>query len=368
MNEDVVTTAENLLHLRNKLGQEAINTNIRIKLIGGLNEEDVKKHISGLEKKYQQMEQELRSKVDLLLSARNKLQKELEICKNVNFEEKKVLLESLEKTKNDLSASLEECKNKDLILQSLDGQNNPDTAQFLISIQQMAEEGEELKKNLSDARLEIKHLKENTAGIEQEKEILKSRIADLEKESSFNNVQDNEIEKAFQDLEQQIEFEKLRNEQQSKELEISQQKIISLEATITRNMAEIAVQRKLSEKAEQELKLGKAQVSGGEITELKDEIFSIYKKLNTITEDQVQLNDKLQQQFEEEQLRANKAENNLAILSKWVSELNEKLCTEQDLLETQFRLFMEKQKQLKSDLNSNLLNFQDRYNTNTHNI
>jgi chromosome segregation ATPase len=352
MNEDVVTTAENFLHLRNKLGQEAINTNIRIKLIGGLNEEDVKKHISGLEKKYQQMEQELRSKVDLLLSARNKLQKELEICKNVNFEEKKILLESLEKAKNDLSASLEECKNKDLILQSLDGQNNPDTAQFLNRIQQMAEEGEELKKNLSDARLEIEHLKENIARIE------------AKKESSFNDVQDYENEKAFQDFEQQIEFEKLRNEQQSKELALSQQKIISLEATITKNMAEIVAQRRLYEKAEQELKLGKAQVSGGEITELKDEIFSIYKKLNTITEDQVQINDKLQQQFEEEQLRANRAENNLARLSKWVSEFNEKLCTEQDLLETQFRLFMEKQNQLKSDINSNLLNFQDMPRTN----
>jgi hypothetical protein len=132
-------------------------------------------------------------------------------------------------------------------------------------------------------------------------------------------------------------------------------------------MTEIVEQRKLCEKAEQELKSGKAQVSGGEIIELKDEILGIYKKLNTLTEDQVQLNDKLQQQLDEEQLRANKAENNLAILTKWVSELNERLCNEQDLLETQYKQFTERHNQFKSDICGSLVNFQDISNTTTQN-
>jgi chromosome segregation ATPase len=203
MNEERVESMHNFLHLRSKFDQEEMNANFRLKLIGGLNEEDVKKYIGAMESKFQQIEQELRREISVLTSARNKLQRELEVCKNANYEEKKILLENLEKAKNDLSASVNEI--------------NPDTAQLQNEIQQIAEERKELEKYLSDARLEIEHLKESRAGVEQENQILKSKIVDLEKESSSTIVQEDEIDKAFQDLEQQIALEKLRNEQQSKE-------------------------------------------------------------------------------------------------------------------------------------------------------
>lgn len=340
-NEESIYSLDNVDN-QNKFNRESIISDIRSKLIGGLNEEDVKKFISIIDKKYQQLEQEMKGQINVAISSKNKLQTQLQSFVTKSTEEKKRLQESLDKVQKKLDAYVDECKNKDLTLQSLNNTNNSKITQLQNEIHQMAEERKELEKRLSESRLEIKQTKEYAAGFEQENNFLKSKIVDLEKEISSINPKDDEINKAFRELEQQIEIEKLLNEKQSIDLNNYKKKITSLEETIARNTIELDEQRKISKKNEQELKLEKAQVSSNKITGFKDEIENIYRKLENLSEEQIEINNELQRQLEVEQLRANKAENGLAELIKWVFELKEKIYHEQNLFETQFRQFTER--------------------------
>ena len=221
--------------------------------------------------------------------------------------------------------------------------NNSEIVQLENEIKHITAERKELERLLSASRQELQQTKLYADGLEQENNVLKSKIADLEKAiSSSDNTQDDEIKHTFLELEQQIEFEKARNEKQSIDLEKSNQKIIGLEEIIAKNTLEIEKQRKISGKNEQALKEDKARAASSKITGFKDEIENIYKKLENLTEEQVEINNELQQQLEVEQLRANKAENGLAELFKWVSELKDKLDSEQILFETQFKQFTER--------------------------
>jgi chromosome segregation ATPase len=449
-NEESIISLDNIVYLRNNSDQESINLNFRSKLIGGLNEEDVKKFISVIENKYQQKVQEMNE----LVSAKNLLQAELAIYKATTLEEKRSMLESLEKAHNDLAVYVDECNNKDLALQSLSDKKNSEIAQLqneikqmaekqrelekLISvsnleseqimesaagfekennllkskiadlekdissnntqdseinnivrefeqqieleksryekqslglekahndlavyvdeitqlqneIKQMAEKQRELEKLISVSKLEFEQIMESAAGFEKENNILKSKIADLEKDISSNNTQDAEINKIVRELEQQIEFEKSRYEKQSTDLEMYNQKIINLEKTIE-------VQRKISEKTEQELNLEKARASNFKVHGFKDEIVNIYQKLEQLTAEQVNLNNELQHQLEVEQLRANTAENSLEELIQWVSGLKDKLFNEQNMFETQVRQLAERHSQFRSEISDCFLN------------
>ena len=471
-----VDNVDNIVYLQNSSNQDSINLNFRSKLIGGLNEEDVKKYISAIEDKYQQTEQEMNE----LISSRNVLQEELAICKTTIMEEKRSLLESLEMAQNDLAAYVDECKNKDLALQALSDEKNTKIAQLQIEIKQTAKKQTELEKRLSVSNQEFEQIMESASGIEQENNSLKSKIADLEKEIlSNNNTQDAEINKIVRELEAQIEFEKAHNEKISldleraqndlaihvdecnkkelalqtlsneKNLEIAQlhnqikqmaekqtelEKYLSvsgleseqimertagfeqenniLKSKIADSEKELEIQRKISEKAEQELKLEKARASNYKINGFKDEIVNIYQQLEQLTTEQVNINNELQQQLEleqlrvnkmedlteeqviiikelqqqfeaeqlrvnkmkdlteeqvniikelqqqleAEQLRTNKAENGLAELIMWVSGLKDKLYSEQNLFETQIKQLAERYDQVQSEINGCFLN------------
>lgn len=322
-----VDNVDNIVYLQNSSNQDSINLNFRSKLIGGLNEEDVKKYISAIEDKYQQTEQEMKE----LISSRNVLQEELAIYKTTNIEEKRSLLESLEMAQNDLAAYVDECKKKDLTLQASSDEKNSKIAQLQIEIKQMAKKQTELEKRLSVSNQEFEQIMESASGFEQANNSLKSKIADSEKE--------------------------------------------------------LEIQRKISEKAEQELKLEKARSSNYKINGFKDEMVNIYqqlehltaeqvninnelqqqleleqlriKKMEDLTEEQVNIINELQQQLEAEQLRTNKAENGLAELIKWVSGLKDKLCSEQNLFETKIKQLAERHDQFQSEISNCFLNLEE---------
>lgn len=357
-NEESLASSDNLVYLCNISDQESISSNFRSKLIGGLNEEDVKNYIGTIENKYMQIEQEMKREMQELISSRNKLHKELTISKTTAIEDKKSLLESLEKAQLDLAVCTEECKNKDLAMQSLSDKNNAEIAQLHNKVNQMAEKRAELEKQLSASRLSMENIMESTAGLKQENNVLKLKIVDFEEKILSGSPQE-DIDKIIQELEQQIEIEKSHNVKQNNDLEIFNQKIISLEETIAENIKVIEEHRKINEKTEQELKLEKARSSNYKINKFKDEIENIYQQLEELTTEQVNINNELQHQLEVEQLRANKAENELAELLKWVSELKDKLYNEQNLFETQFKQLAERNNQFHSEINGCFSYLQD---------
>jgi chromosome segregation ATPase len=389
---DSVDSVDNIVYLQNSSNQDSINLNFRSKLIGGLNEEDVKKYISAIEDKYQQTEQEMNE----LISSRNVLQEELAICKTTNMEEKRSLLESLEMAQNDLAAYVDECKKKDLTLQALSDEKNSKIAQLQIEIKQMAKKQTELEKLLSVSNQEFEQIMESASGFEQENNSLKSKIADLEKEILSNNTQDAEINKIVRVLEEQIEFEKARNEKISLDLERAQNDLVIhieecdkkelalqalsneknsetaqlhnqikqmaekqaelekrlsvsgleseqimertagfeqenniLKSKIADSEKELEIQRKISEKAEQELKLEKARSSNYKINGFKDEMVNIYQQLEHLTAEQVNINNELQQQLELEQMRIKKMEDLTEEQVNFIKELQQQLEAEQ---------------------------------------
>ncbi|HAQ06511.1 MAG TPA: hypothetical protein DCR24_02915 [Bacillus bacterium] len=121
----------------------------------------------------------------------------------------------------------------------------------------------------------------------------------------------------------------------------------------------IEEQKKIRAKAEEEMKLEKARVSSCKINGFKDEVFNIYQQLEALTEDQVKINKELQEQLEIEQKRANKAERSLAEMAKWVSELKDKLYSEQNLFENQFKQMAERYGRFQSEINGCFINLEE---------
>jgi chromosome segregation ATPase len=174
---------------------------------------------------------------------------------------------------------------------------------------------------------------------------MKASIADFEKEISSKNIQNDEIISKYNELEKQIELEKSDNEQLSMQLDMYRQKVYDLEKTIAQNILAIEEQRMIGEKVEQELKLEKARGSNYKINMFKEELNNIYQKIETFedeSEQHVRTINELQQQLFAERLRANKADDDLSEFIKLVSGLKDKMFSEQNQLEKQVKMVMEK--------------------------
>jgi len=383
-NENALPNVDNIMDFakfQEKLNREAIPSQFRKNLVGGLNEEDVTKYIVYMEDKGHQLENEIKKGLNEISNYRKKLKKEMEDKQSLQ---------------NNLDNYIAECKRKDIIMQSLDekgcteierlqnelhkmeaernefekslSDSRPGIAQLQNEIYQLAEERKEMEKLLSDSSMEIERITEESARFKEENNVIHLKVADMEEQIMSKDIQAEEFNAIFQELEQQIEFERSRNEKQSEDLEILKQKIASLEATIAETTMEIEEQRKIGEKAEQELKLEKARVSSNEINGFKDEVIHIYKKNETLADEadqHVKIYNELQQQFYLEQERANKAETNMAELVKWISVLRDNLNSEQNLLETQFKQIVDRRNQFQSEINGCLMNSQEIYNIST---
>jgi hypothetical protein len=330
--DENMSIEDRLLDLRKKLNKESIHSSFRSKLIGGLNEKDVLKYIDVIEDKYQHIEEEMKKSLYELVSSRDQLQKELEACKAAALEEKKSLQGSLDLTEKELSVYVDKYEELEFTIQSLNDNNNTLINQLRNENSQLTEERKELEAQLAASGLEAAKLKEYTAEVEQKNSLLEVKIVELEKE-----------------LEQKPGVD------QQKYLA----KIKALEDTAAEYKAEIEEHRKTTARAEEELKLKKAQVTSCKISGFKDEVFNIYQQLDALTQEQVQINKELQEQLRIEQLRANKAERHLAVLNKWVTQLKDKLYSEQNLFEVQFKKMAERYTLFQSDINDSFINLQE---------
>ena len=211
---------------------------------------------------------------------------------------------------------------------------------------QVAKQREEFRKLLSEAGQEIIWLNEAAARLKKENNLMKSKIDDLGKGVSSNDSQYEEL----------------------------QQKNFALEETITEKMFELEEQRKINEEAAKKLKLEKSRVLSNEITSFKDEFLSIYKKMETISDEQSKINNELQgkldeqvrassellqqlddqanmhnelqQQLDAEVLRAVKAEDDKAGLMRCINQLKDSLFSEQNLLEAQLNQITERRNEI----------------------
>ncbi|MFT9596519.1 hypothetical protein [Mesobacillus sp.] len=322
--EENLTIEERLLDLRKKLNKESIHSSLRPKLIGGLNEKDVLKYIDVIENKYQHIEQEMKKSLYELVSARDRLQKELEADKAAALEEKQNMQASLDQTQKDLAVYAAKCEELEFTIQSLNDNNNTLIDQLQTENSRLALERKELESQLTASRQEIAELKEFTAEFEQRNQILELKINELREELERNPSGENQ---------EYVE------------------KIKSLEETIEQYKAEIEEHRKTRARTEDELKLKKAQVTSCKITGFKDEVFNIYQQLEALTQEQVQINKELQEQLKFEQVRAEKAEQRVESLNIWIAQLKEKLYGEQSLFEIQFKKMAERYSLFQSEVN-----------------
>ena len=185
-------------NLQKRLNHESIRHQFRSKLVGGLNEDDVTTYIEDIEDKLRKLEQENKKVSDDIFSLRNKFNKELED----NYD----LQENLHNTQNDLDTYIVECKNKELIIQSLNEKGSLERDQFHNEINQITEERKELEKMLNESGMEIEHVKKYAEGFEEDNSVMKTRIADLEKENLKIGQLNNEI---YQMSEERKTFEEL---------------------------------------------------------------------------------------------------------------------------------------------------------------
>ena len=459
---DNITGMDELKDLQRRVNHESIKYQFRPKLIGGLNEEDVSQYIEHIEDKFRKLEQENKKYVDENYALKKKFEMQNEEFRN--------LQDSMDSAKHKLNFYITECKNKDIIIKTLNDTNNSENIKLQNIIMQMTEEREEFEGQLTESRQQISNSNEYSAvledninsmkvrisGLEEENlmnvqqlqneinqiakernelvseldktkkyaaslvgssnamkvrmkelekenintvqlkneinqmsearkeletllsnsvsefdetkkyvavltesnNVMKEKIEELEKNIISGKTEKEELSKACGELQQQLEIEKAKSEKQSMFLEMSKQKITSLESTISASISELDEQRKISEKAEQELKLEKAKVSSNKLNGFKEELDSIYKKIE-ILEDEAEQHvnniNELQQHLSAEQSRASKAENNLELYTKLVYSLKEKLSNEQNMLETQLRHLLENSNQLQVEISGCLL-------------
>lgn len=192
-----------------------------------------------------------------------------------------------------------------------------------------------LQVQLSEHKAGIETMAERSAGFEEENNFLRLKIAELEKRAQSNDM-----------------FEEL------------QQKNAELEEAVAEKTSELEDQQRIIEDAAQQLNIERSRVLSNEITGFKDEVGSIYKKIETIADAQMKINNELQlkldeqvtansellQQLEMEQLRAFKAEDDKRSLIRCISELKDSLFSEQNLLEIQLNQISERRNEISGRL------------------
>lgn len=328
MNEEVLSTADNFLALRDKYSPETASSQFRKQVVGGVNLDDVTNYITQMKDDYKKFEREMRNEINDLLSSKIQLERQLE--------EKQDLQLRLDKAQSDLFVYIEECRTKDEILESIREEKGLEISQLQNQICQMAEQREDLKKLLSEAGQEISRLMDETERIEGEKVLLQAKADELEKG-------------CCEVFEQQIE--------------VVQQKNMTLEHELSEKASELEELRRIAEDAVQELNHEKARVLNDEITGFKYEVAGIYKKIENIAAEQSKINSEIQLQLDQqdqakvellqqldeqasinseisrqldiERLRAIKAEDDRAALVRCIAELKDSLYSGQALLEAQ---------------------------------
>jgi chromosome segregation ATPase len=232
--------------------------------------------------------------------------------------------------------------------------DNRDISNEIISIRKrLKEETEEKKRLQADMDEVLKELNSYIAECNNKDLIIKTMG---EKQSSQNIKLQNEIHS--------IEEEKKNTEKQLAEYNIKIKKIndysSGLEETNAKYLKEIENLKKDKEKILWELKEEKEKSSASKDNGFKEDIISIYKKIESLVDEAdkyVMTNDELKKKLDDEKQRADKAENNLNEFMKSVSNLKEKFESEQRIIESQFKAVLEKQYNFQAEINNCLANY-----------
>lgn len=310
MNEEVLSTADDFLALRERFVSESTGAQFKTQVVGGFRQDEVKEFIIQMKEDYRTLEQRMKGEMNDLIASKLKMEQELEGTAD--------LQKKLDKAQADLHIYVSECREKDSEIELLQKQ-----------ICQMSDQRDEMKELLSEAGQEISRLMDISEGVEKENDV-------------------------FEELEQKIEM--------------LQESKLCLEKVIGEKDAEMEELRRIGEDAIRELKQEKARVLNDEITGFKDEVAGIYKKIETIAEEQLkinselqekldqqeEMNNELQRQVKEEILRAEKAEADQAAYVKCICELKESLFRERAHLEAQLSQIAER----RDDVDGRLMSLQ----------
>jgi hypothetical protein len=328
MNEEVLSTADDFLALRERFVCESTGAQFKTQMVGGFRQDEVKDFIVQMKEDYRTLEQRMKGEMNDLVISKMKMEQELE-----GREDQQI---KLDKAQSDLHTYVSECREKDSEIEQLQEQ-----------ICHLSDQRDEMKGLIGEAGQEISRLMDVAASIEEERNIVKMKLAEIEKDNMFSDV-----------LEQQIVLEKQKN--------------ISLEELLAEKETEMQV-----------LKQEKARALSNEITGFKEEVFSIYKKIENIAGEQAKINDEIQlkldgqitansellqqlegqtninnellQQLDDERLRAVKAEADQASYIKCICELKESLFRERAHLETQLSQIADR----RDDVNGSLVSLQE---------
>lgn len=332
MNEEVLSTADDFLALRERFVCDSTGGQFKTQVVGGFRQDEVKEFILKMKEDYRTLEQRMKGEMNELVASKLQMEQELELR-----EDHRIKLEAL----------INECREKDSEIKQLQEQ-----------ICHMSNQRDEMKELIAEAGQEISRLMDVEASVEEERNLLKMKMAEIEKDNVFSDV-----------LEQQIELEKQKN--------------ISLEEVLAEKETELQELRRISSETLKELKQEKARALNNEITGFKDEVFSIYKKIENIAVEQAKINDEIQmklddqitansdlmqqlegqasinnellQQLDAERLRAVKAESDQAAYIRCICELKESLVRERAHLETQLSQIADR----RDDVNGRLMSLQE---------
>jgi chromosome segregation ATPase len=340
--------------IRKNVEKITVQTDMRRKLIGGVSEEDVSKYIESVRQQYHLVEDELKKYIVELQSSKDILQRDFESYRQKSGEQKARLQEALEKALNDSSGYMNECMEKDEIVNEKDERYHSDVNRLISENRQLESKCDELEKKLLSFEQEIERLNTDTATLE---ETLKKSQSKVEEGQRIREQVEQELEIKIAEV---ADCNETKNMLASKVEELEKQ---------------LSEERKMVEEYYEEYKVMKHQLKGeqdnivksleenanlnSKVSGFKNGIDAIYNQLNALNE-QVCINENIQQQMVLERIRADNAEKDISQFWEWVSGLKDRFHKDHVQLKAQFNEIEEKHKLMQSDINAlhtNLENF-----------
>ena len=411
------STEDSLTLIRNKVREDAIKSDFKRKLIGGINEEDVANYINMMRLQSDYAETELRERIDELTSSRDVIKHEFDSYLEDAEEEKKRLIEELKETKESLGHYISLSKTKDTLLADAEENYNEEMQQLNTSFSHVSSERDALKDQLNDTKKELDDLKAYISEVDSERRFYKAKIHELENEIADNIKKFNERSDNVKELEQQLEQQKLSNNTMNKEIEMLRHNQKRLEESLEQSQKSVEENWYARELALEQLEEVKRQASNrneavenltstigklesqlkgsqrialehdkvratieeqlrrehmnivkmldenkelhSKTLEFSDELNIVYQELESVKE-QVKMNFELHQQLELERLKSEKVEKEMNEFLKSVSELKSKIHSNQYQLDGQFKNIGDKYQELQGDLkglHANVQNF-----------
>lgn len=212
-------------------------------------------------------------------------------------------------------------------------------------------ERDEIEKRADKLKGEVEKLKDYAAEMENAYQASASKINQQEQEIGLLKYQLAEREKTCRELGQQLAEEKTNGAAREKAKGDLEVQVFSLKEQIEHRERELIYYRKNQARMEEQLQQSQMQVVmlseenvglSNQLTGFQNQMEGIQKKIEFL-EGKAKANSILEQQLERERMRANKAENDLALLKDWVAKVNHTFQNNQSKIDIRLREIEEKQ-------------------------